>query len=91
MEPRIVNRGQIILVGFSFCGDPFAESGDWTEQNQIGRLWSRFITYLTDHRHRIRHVVNDAVAYEVHVESEEAASKGHREVFVGVEVEIMAA
>jgi AraC family transcriptional regulator len=86
MEPRIVERGRIILVGFSFFGDPFAESAGWTEENEIGRLWNRFVAYLTPHRHRINHVVDDTVAYEVHVESEETASKGHREVFVGVEV-----
>ncbi len=87
MEPRIIEKGQIMLVGFSFFGDPFAESGGWTEENEIGRLWNRFMTYLTDHRDRIKHIKDDAFAYEVHVESEETASKGHREIFIGVEVE----
>ncbi len=87
MEPRIIKKGQITLVGFSFFGDPFAESGGWTEENEIGRLWNRFTIYLTDHRDRIKHIKDDACAYEVHVESEETASKGHREIFVGVEVE----
>lgn len=87
MEPRIIEKGRIVLVGFSFFGDPFAESSGWTEENEIGRLWNRFTTYLTHHRDCIQHVKDDAVAYEVHVESEETASKGHREVFVGVEVE----
>ena len=87
MEPRIIKENQIMLVGFSFFGDPFAESGGWTEENEIGRLWNRFTIYLTDHRDRIKHIKDDACAYEVHVESEETASKGHREIFVGVEVE----
>lgn len=87
MEPRIIEKGQIMLVGFSFFGDPFAESSGWTEENEIGRLWNRFTTYLTDHRDCIKHIKDDAFAYEVHVESEETAAKGHREVFVGVEVE----
>jgi predicted transcriptional regulator YdeE len=90
MEPRIVKRGRIILAGLSFFGDPFAESAGWTEENEIGRLWNRFIAYLTQHPHRIRHVVDDTVAYEVHVESEETAAKGHREVFIGTEVEAFA-
>ena len=87
MEPRIIEKGQIMLVGFSFFGDPFAESSGWTEENEIGRLWNRFTTYLTGHRDRIKHIKDDAFAYEVHVESEETASKGHREIFIGVEVE----
>ena len=87
MEPRIIEKGQIMLVGFSFFGDPFAESSGWTEENEIGRLWNRFTTYLTGHRDRIKHIKDDAFAYEVHVESEETAAKGHREIFIGVEVE----
>ena len=87
MEPTIVEKGQIRLVGFTFFGDPFAESGGWTEENEIGRLWARFVAYLINRGDQIRHVVNTEVAYEVHVENEETAAKGYREVFVGVEVE----
>ena len=44
MEPKIVERERITLVGLSFFGDPFREKGGWTEQNEIGRLWSRFMS-----------------------------------------------
>lgn len=86
MKATIVNREQMILVGFSFFGDPFTTSGDWTLENEIGRLWNRFINFTTQGENRIRHVVNPGVAYEVHVWNEETAEKGHFEVFVGVEV-----
>lgn len=90
MEPKIVQRGQMMLVGFSFYGDPFAESGGWTEENEIGRLWHRFEAFSTDHPDGIPHLKEENVAYEVHIESAETASKGYREVFVGVEVEQLA-
>jgi predicted transcriptional regulator YdeE len=90
MEPKIVERGQMILVGLSFYGDPFAESGGWTEENEIGRLWNRFMAYVADQGDAIQHVEGEYVAYEVHVESAETACKGFREVFVGVEVEQLA-
>jgi predicted transcriptional regulator YdeE len=77
----------MILVGFSFFGDPFAESDGWTEENEIGRLWNRFMAYMADHRDAIQGAKDEDVAYEVHVESAETTSKGYREVFVGVEVE----
>ena len=77
MNPEIVERGRIILVGFSLFGDPFAESGGWTEENEIGRLWNRFTAYFIEHGDRIHHVKDAAVAYEVHVESAETATKGH--------------
>ena len=90
MEPKIVERDQMILVGHSFYGDPFAESAGWTEENEIGRLWNRFMTYAAEQRDAIQHVVGKDVAYEVHVETPETSSKGFREVFVGVEVEHLA-
>jgi predicted transcriptional regulator YdeE len=86
MEPTMVERGQIILVGFSFFGDPFAASGGWTEENEIGRLWSRFGAYLAQHGERIKHRTDPEASYEVHITHAETAAKGHFEVFVGVEV-----
>ena len=87
MEPKIVQRDQMMLVGFSFYGDPFAESSGWTEENEIGRLWHRFEAFTTDYPDAIPHVTDKNVAYEVHIESAETARKGYREVFVGVEVD----
>lgn len=86
IEPTIVERDQIILVGFSFFGDPFTTSGGWTEENEIGRLWNRFVTYMARHGDRIKHIKNPEVSYEVHITHEETAAKEHYEVFVGIEV-----
>ncbi len=85
METRIVESDRIVLVGFSFFGDPFAASGGWTEENEIGRLWSRFIAYIEQHGERIQ-LVDAMVGYEVHIEHPETAAKGHYEVFVGAKV-----
>lgn len=87
MEPKIIDRDAIILVGFSFFGDPFSESGGWTEENEIGRLWSRFMKYFMSNPNRVKHIKDAEVAYEVHIQHAETAQKGHYEVFVGVEVE----
>jgi hypothetical protein len=43
MEGRIEDRPLTILAGLSFFGDPFAQSAGWTEENEIGRLWTRFM------------------------------------------------
>jgi predicted transcriptional regulator YdeE len=87
MEPIIIDKDQMTLLGFSFYGDPFRLSAGWTEENEIGRLWQRFTAYLDQHRHRIQHVRSDAVMYEVHIEHDETREKGEYEVFVGLEVE----
>jgi AraC family transcriptional regulator len=86
MEPTILDSGQIILLGFSFFGDPFSLKGEWTEENEIGRLWQRFMAYMGKHRHRLQYLADETAGYEVHIEHEETALKGHYEVFVGMEV-----
>ena len=76
----------MILVGLGFFGDPFRISGGWTEENEIGRLWQRFMAYLSAHPGRVQQVVDEKVAYELHIEHEETPRTGECEVFVGVEV-----
>ena len=58
MGPKIIDGGQIILVGFNFFGDPFKLSGGWTEENEIGRLWQRFMAYFAQQRQRIKHIAS---------------------------------
>jgi predicted transcriptional regulator YdeE len=86
-EPTIVERGQLTLLGFSFYGDPFQRSGTWTEENEIGRLWSRFMAFLETDGNRILHVAARDVTMEVHVYSQETMEVGAWEIFVGMEVQ----
>lgn len=85
-EPKIVERGPVMLVGMGFYGDPFASSAGWTEENEIGRLWDRFVAYLEEHADGIQHATNPRERYEVHISHTETPAKGHYEVFVGIEV-----
>ncbi len=87
MEPVIIDRPRMILVGFGFFGDPFGISTAWSEENEIGRLWMRFMAYLSVSGERIRHLSGERVMYEVHVYHPETAETGEVEVFVGLEVE----
>jgi len=77
----------MILLGLNFFGDPFRFSGDWTEENEIGRLWKRFLAYLQENEQRIKHAQMDGPMYEVHVQHEMTPRTGECEVFVGIEVE----
>jgi AraC family transcriptional regulator len=89
MEPKIVETGEMILVGLGFYGDPFRLSGGWTEENEIGRLWSRFMSYLGRHHGQIKHAKGEQVAYELQVYHEDTARTGEFEVFAGIEVEAL--
>jgi len=87
MQPTIVSKAEIKLVGMSFYGDPFETSAGWTEENQIGRLWQRMMTYLSEHGDKIQNQVPVKASYEVHIYGPETMSKGLFEVFVGLQVE----
>lgn len=83
----LVEKGQILLAGFSFFGDPFSASAEWTEENEIGRVWNRFFAYLSGQQRQIPNIVNQQLAYEVHIEHDNTRTTGFYEVFVGFEVE----
>jgi predicted transcriptional regulator YdeE len=87
MQPTIVQKDEIILIGVSFYGDPFETSAGWTEDNQIGRLWQRLLTYLAENPDKIQHPVAEQASYEVHIYGPETMTKGLFEVFIGVAVE----
>ena len=87
MQPTIVQKEEIILVGISFYGDPFETSAGWTEENQIGRIWQRLMAYLAENPEAIQHRVPIQASYEVHVYGPETTTKGLFEVFVGIPVE----
>lgn len=88
MEPtRIIERPRLWLAGFSFYGDPFAFSDGWSMDNEIGRLWQRFMAFFAAHDEYIPGMTEEQAMFEVHIEHPETRSKGLFEVFVGVPVE----
>lgn len=86
MDTKIVERDRLLLAGFSFFGDPFSLAGDWMEENEIGRLWKRFMRYLEERRELLAPLTVDEVAYEVHTYDEETRQTGNFQVFVGREI-----
>ena len=87
MEPTRFEERGYTLAGFSFFGDPFRLSGGWTEENEIGRLWQRFMAYLEQHTSQLEGLFFKDVAYEVHIYYQETPQTGEFEVFVGMEVQ----
>jgi len=86
MKAEIVEKPALLLVGFDFFGDPFRSYSGWSEENEIGRLWARWIAYLQNAQPPLSHVLPQSVMYEVHVYHPETLQTGEFEVFVGNEV-----
>lgn len=85
MQPRIIEMEPLALVGMSFFGDPFRLSAGWTQENEIGQLWSRFIAFLEQCSNTPAGASTDKT-YEVHIYHPETRRTGEFEVFVGIEV-----
>ena len=84
--PRLVDHPHIFVIGLNFYGDPFETSAGWTEENEIGRLWSRMMVFLKDHGDEIHHIRDSEAMLEIHVWGESATATGEFDVFVGLEV-----
>jgi AraC family transcriptional regulator len=82
-----VQRERIFLAGVGFFGDPFQISGDWTSENEIGRLWERFMAYQRAHPDQMPDVLHPEVGYELHIEHDLTAKTGEYEIFIGQEIQ----
>jgi len=80
-------RKQIILAGVGFYGDPFTSSAGWTEENEVGRLWNRFMGYLQNAHEPISDLLKNKEWFEVWIENEESKKKGFFEIFVGTQID----
>lgn len=87
MEPTIIQKPEMKLVGMSFYGDPFDTHSGWDQNNEIGRLWVRFFDYLKENMDNIPNLASQDALYELHVYNEQMFTLGHFEAFVGIEVE----
>jgi DNA gyrase inhibitor GyrI len=85
MKATIIEKPPLYLVGFDFFGDPFRSHGGWSEENEIGRLWSRWMAYL-ESAPPLQYVQAHDVIYELHVYHPETPQTGEFEVFTGVGV-----
>jgi len=91
MPLQICERDRLLIVGLSFFGDPFGLSGEWTEENEIGRLWHRYMTFMHSPGAQTPPILNPTVGYELWIEHADTRAKGFWEIFVGQEIADIAA
>jgi predicted transcriptional regulator YdeE len=86
MEPKIIKQDEMNIVGMVYYGNPFQEPAATPEENEIGKLWTRFNAYWDGHREAFKHVVNANVAWELHIVTDEYKQTKEYFVMVGVGV-----
>ena len=86
MKPLIKEKRKIALVGMDFLGNPYEKAGGWSEQNEIGRLWHRFMGFYERRKGEIKGIVSDS-GYELWIDLDVEREPKDKYIFVGVEVE----
>ena len=86
MEPRIIEQGEMTVVGMIYYGNPFKDAGVAPEQNEIGKLWARFSAFCENHREAFKHEVNAKIGWELHIGTDEYDETKEYYVMVGIEV-----
>jgi predicted transcriptional regulator YdeE len=86
LEPKIVQRENILLVGLEYYGSLQGEG--WNEENSIGHLWSRWSQFIEEYGHLIKgKLVDPDIGYEIAAwNDEEYENTGQFYIFVGAEI-----
>jgi predicted transcriptional regulator YdeE len=86
--PKISEQKQLTLLGCNFYGNPFLSAGEWSKENEIGKLWIRFgknyqkYNFLLDKLN-----IFPGKSFEVHFEPLDYERTKKFEVFVGIAIE----
>lgn len=83
MQPEIQAFPRRYLAGLNIFGNPFQQHSGWMEENEIGRLWQRYMAYMHQHGQDLPAAAEPGVAYEIHIDHPDTAERGEFEVFVG--------
>jgi len=86
MEPKIIDRNQLIIAGMVYYGNPFHAADASPDQNEVGKLWGCFNTYYEKNTERFTGEVNPKMAWELHITTDEYEETKEYYVMVGVEV-----
>jgi len=89
MQAYITKQPEMYVAGMSFYGDPFRTHGGWSEENEIGRVWARFMTYFEKNKQKLQTIPPPDIFYEIHIYDDETIVKGVFEVFVGTRIKTL--
>ncbi len=87
MKPQITEPISLKLLGCVFYGNPFHNHKEGSIKNEIGRLWERFGKICSAHADELKNIiVEQGVAWEAHIQTEQYTKANEYTIFAGVEV-----
>ncbi len=88
MEPTILEGKVFQLLGCVYYGNPFHSAKEWSYENEIGKLWNRFMSLVGKKYNKIieKLSVNASYYYELHLEPEEFQTTRNYFVMTAIEI-----
>ena len=87
MKPHITEPISLKLLGCVYYGDPCHSHEAGSIKNEVGRLWERFGKTCSKHISELGGiVVEENVAWEAHIQTEEDVTSKEYTVFAGIQV-----
>ncbi len=83
---ELINKESLSLIGLDFYGDPFSNSSWWTEENEIGILWKRFMESFMPNKIKFQNYLKNDIYYEMHIMNSSFKETGQYEIFIGIEL-----
>ena len=86
--PKISEQKQLIILGCNFYGDPFHSAGEWSRENEIGKLWKRFIENYQKYQFILEKLnILPGKSFEIHFEPRDYQQSKKFEVYVGIAID----
>jgi AraC family transcriptional regulator len=87
IKTEIVSDISFQILGCVFYGDPFHSAKGWSEENEIGLTWIRFMELYEQYEDIIqKYRINPNETMEIHIEPKEYKKDKKFYVFVGIKV-----
>jgi AraC family transcriptional regulator len=87
MDPTIIEQDEIKLIGSIFYGNPTHTAKGWDTENEIGKLWTRFMQLMQKTKDKLgEKIIKPNMNYEVHIDPIFVKEENKWYVFVCKEV-----
>jgi AraC family transcriptional regulator len=87
MELKITEKKIFKFLGVVFYGKSFHTHEPWSEKNEIGNTWNRYIKLYKKYKEFLDSIrAGDEVGFEIHIEPQDYDKDRKFDIFVGLEV-----
>ncbi len=85
--PVVEKKDKMVIGGINYYGNPFENHEGWNVENEIGKLWNRFMYLFYQKREKISSIADEKAFYEIHIRTDKECD-GNQEygIMVGVEL-----